>query len=54
MEGIDYFPPLSEKELEAKRIREEKKALRKKSKSVVIREGKILKEETDNSEVQEQ
>ena len=54
IEGIDYFPPLSEKELEAKRIREEKKALRKKSKSVVIREGKILKEETDNSEVQEQ
>ncbi|MGN0469141.1 MAG: prolipoprotein diacylglyceryl transferase [Acutalibacteraceae bacterium] len=42
IEGIDYFPPKSEKELEAERKKQEKKAMRKKAKSVVIRDGKIV------------
>lgn len=42
IEGIDFFPPKSEKELEAERIKKEKKELRKKAKNVVIRDGKIV------------
>lgn len=45
IEGIDYFPPKSEKELEQERIRQEKKALRKKAKGVVIRNGKMIQKE---------
>lgn len=45
IEGIDYFPPKSEKELEQERIKQEKKALRKKAKGVVIRNGKIVQKE---------
>lgn len=44
IEGIDYFPPLSEKELEAKRKKEEKKALKKEAKELKIRNGKVVKE----------
>lgn len=49
IEGIDYFPPKSEKELEQERIKQEKKALRKKAKGVVIRNGKMIQKE-DTSE----
>ncbi len=42
IEGIDFFPPKSEKELEAEKRRAEKKALKKKAKGVVIRDGKIV------------
>lgn len=45
IEGIDYFPPKSEKELEQERIKQEKKALRKKAKGVVIRNGKMIQKE---------
>lgn len=53
IEGIDYFPPKSEKELEAERKREEKKAMRKKAKAVVIREGKIVTDKNKTEEPQE-
>ncbi|MGN1194704.1 MAG: hypothetical protein ACI4SB_04415, partial [Acutalibacteraceae bacterium] len=62
IEGIDYFPPKSEKELEAERRKQEKKEMKKKLKGVVIRDGKIVqvngekpKEAADKteSEVQE-
>lgn len=43
IEGIDYFPPLSEKEQEAQRKKQEKKEMRKKAKGVVIRDGKMIK-----------
>ncbi len=42
IEGIDFFPPKSEKELEAEKRKAEKKALKKKARSVVIRDGKIV------------
>lgn len=42
IEGIDFFPPKSEKELEAEKRKAEKKALKKKAKGVVIRDGKIV------------
>lgn len=45
IEGIDYFPPKNEKELEQERIKQEKKALRKKAKGVVIRNGKMIQKE---------
>lgn len=47
IEGIDYFPPKTEKELEAeKKLKAKKaeKAKRKANKGVVIRNGKIVKE----------
>ena len=47
IEGIDYFPPKSEKELEAERKKQEKKELKKKMKGVVIRDGKIVKPRED-------
>lgn len=55
IEGVDFFPPKTEKELEAERKREEKKAMKKKMKGVVIRDGKIVskpkpQEETTPSE----
>ena len=54
IEGIDYFPPKSEKELEAERKREEKKALRKKAKELKIRDGKIVKETKQTQENEEE
>lgn len=42
IEGIDYFPPKSEKELAEEKKRLEKKELKKKAKGVVIRDGKIV------------
>ena len=42
IEGIDFFPPKSEKELAEEQKRLEKKELRKKAKGVVIRDGKIV------------
>lgn len=42
IEGIDYFPPKSEKELKEEQLRAEKKALKKQAKGVVIRDGKIV------------
>lgn len=42
IEGIDYFPPKSEKELKEEKLRAEKKALKKQAKGVVIRDGKIV------------
>lgn len=42
IEGIDFFPPKSEKELEAERRKQEKKEMKKKLKGVVIRDGKIV------------
>ena len=55
IEGIDYFPPKTEKELEAERKKLERKEMRKKAKGVVIRGGKIVqnknrKDETEESE----
>lgn len=50
IEGIDYFPPKSEKELEAERKKQEKKAMRKKMKGKVIREGKIVSKQNDSFE----
>lgn len=47
IEGIDYFPEKTPKELEAERKAKEKKEqrkLRKESKKVVIRDGKIVKD----------
>lgn len=42
IEGIDFFPPKTEKELEAEKRKAEKKELKKKAKGVVIRDGKIV------------
>lgn len=42
IEGIDFFPPKTEKELEAEKRKTEKKELKKKAKGVVIRDGKIV------------
>lgn len=42
IEGIDYFPPKSEKELQAERKKQEKKEMKKKMKGIVIRDGKIV------------
>ncbi len=50
IEGIDYFPPKSEKELEAERKKAQKKEMRKKAKAVVIREGKIVSDEKKKPE----
>lgn len=47
IEGIDYFPPKTEKELEAEeklKAKKAEKAKRKANKSVVIRNGKMVKE----------
>ncbi|MCI6771445.1 MAG: prolipoprotein diacylglyceryl transferase [Oscillospiraceae bacterium] len=55
IEGVDFFPPKTEKELEAERKKEEKKAMKQKMKGVVIRDGKIVSmpskaKETDETE----
>ncbi len=57
IEGVDFFPEKTEKELKAeekaKAKKEEKqklKALKKESKSVVIRNGKIVRDKRDKSE----
>lgn len=42
IEGIDFFPPKSEKELEEEKRKAERKALKKKAKGVVIRDGRIV------------
>lgn len=42
IEGIDFFPPKSEKELKEEKLRAEKKALKKQAKGIVIRDGKIV------------
>ena len=42
IEGIDFFPEKTEKELRAERKRAESKALRQKAKQVKIRNGKIV------------
>lgn len=42
IEGIDFFQPKTEKELEAEKRKAEKKELKKKAKGVVIRDGKIV------------
>ncbi len=51
IEGIDYFPPKTEKELEAERKKAEKKALRKKAKETVIRDGKIVSNKEPDNEI---
>ena len=43
IEGIDYFPEKTEKELAAEQKRAERKALRQKAKQVKIRDGKIVR-----------
>lgn len=48
IEGIDYFPPKTEKELAAEKRKQEKKEMRKKMKDVKIRDGKLVKR--DNPE----
>ena len=51
IEGIDYFPPKSEKELAAEEQKRERKELRKKAKEMRIRDGKATnKPETQPSE----
>lgn len=50
IEGIDYFPPKSEKGLEAERKRQEKKEMRKKAKGVVIRDGKIVNKKEEQTQ----
>lgn len=45
IEGIDYFPPKTEKELAAEKRKQEKKEMRQKMKGVKIRSGKIVKNE---------
>ena len=58
IEGVDFFPPKTEKELEAERKKEEKKAIKQKMKGVVIRDGKIVsmpskaKETEENAETE--
>ncbi|MBQ8029413.1 MAG: prolipoprotein diacylglyceryl transferase [Clostridia bacterium] len=54
IEGIDYFPPLSEKEQEAERKKQERKALRQKRKAVVIRNGKLIKKADDKKSEKEE
>lgn len=54
IEGIDYFPPKSEKELEAERIKKEKKDLKKKAKGVVIRDGKIVAKREEEKKLSEE
>jgi phosphatidylglycerol:prolipoprotein diacylglycerol transferase len=43
IEGIDYFPEKTEKELAAEQKRAEQKALRQKAKKVKIRDGRIVR-----------
>lgn len=50
IEGIDYFPPKTEKELEEERKKAEKKAMRKKAKSTVIRNGKLVSDKSAEKE----
>ncbi|MCM1363756.1 MAG: prolipoprotein diacylglyceryl transferase [Faecalibacterium sp.] len=45
IEGIDYFPPKTEKEIAAEKKKQEKKAMRQKMKAIKIRDGKIIKDE---------
>ena len=45
IEGIDYFPPKSEKELEEEKRKLERKEIRKKMKNVKIRDGKLIKKD---------
>lgn len=52
IEGVDFFPPKTEKELEAERKKEEKKAMKKKMKGVVIRDGKIVSRPATQEPVQ--
>ena len=52
IEGVDFFPPKTEKELEAERRKEEKKARKKKMKGVVIRDGKIVSRPATQEPVQ--
>ena len=40
IEGVDYFPPKSDKELAAEQRRQERKALRRKAKEMRIRDGR--------------
>ena len=54
IEGVDFFPPKSEKELEAERIKKEKKELKKKAKDVVIRDGKIVAKREEEKELSEE
>lgn len=49
IEGIDYFPPKSEKELREEKLRAEKKALKKQAKGVVIRDGKIVARRSEST-----
>lgn len=53
IEGIDFFPPKTEKELEAEKRKAEKKELKKKAKGVVIRDGKIVAR-LDKNQAEEQ
>ncbi|MCM1545321.1 MAG: prolipoprotein diacylglyceryl transferase [Ruminococcus sp.] len=50
IEGIDYFPPKTEKELAAEKRKQEKKEMRQKMKGVKIRDGKIVKNDEDITE----
>ena len=53
IEGVDFFPPKTEKELEAERKKEEKKAMKQKMKGVVIRDGKIVSKPSKAKEAEE-
>lgn len=50
IEGIDYFPPLSEKEKEEQRKKQEKKELRQMKKGKVIRNGKLVDKTAEKGE----
>ena len=50
IEGVDFFPPKSEKELKEEKLKAERKALKKRAKGVVIRDGKIVSKRGGNPE----
>jgi len=52
IEGIDYFPPKTEKELAAEKKKQEKKEMRKKMKGVKIRDGKIVQSASQDDDEQ--
>lgn len=53
IEGVDYFPPFSEKELEILRKRDERKARNQRMKEMVIEKGRLKSKKNQEKETQE-
>ncbi|MGN0487031.1 MAG: prolipoprotein diacylglyceryl transferase [Acutalibacteraceae bacterium] len=53
IEGVDYFPPFSEKELEILRKRDERKARNQRMKEMVIEKGRLKSKKYQEKETQE-